>query len=146
MTTVTITDRGLYGYNHAGKTGVCIAVSQVLQVAARILDAADLVESAYMDREPPRYAIEVAEASQENATARAVFAGAFATLREIEKMNPDLLQVTDKRGERTIAEGVGKVHALHKPVSTHHPYSQEEAVRREQSATAGPVWLPPAHR
>ncbi len=97
MTTVTVSERGVYARDHAGKTGVCIAVSAVVQTVARQLDAADLVESCYKDDEPPRYAVEVRDDQTSNPIVRAVFAGALATLLEIERMNPRAVDVYDKR-------------------------------------------------
>lgn len=104
MTTVTVGDRGIYARDHAGKTGVCIAVSAIVQCVARQLDAADLVENCYKRDEPPSYAVEVAEERASDVPVKAIFGGALATLLEIERLNPLAVNVYDKRGA-TVAAG-----------------------------------------
>lgn len=120
MTIVTITENEIRAYHHAGKTGICIAVSAVLQTAARILHAGKALDAVEMTEEPPLYAIHAAigeflggdfsleekarvarERAGRRAFVRAVFDGVATTLEEIARLNGADAQVLDVKDQRT---------------------------------------------
>ncbi len=94
MTTVTISEDEIKAYNHAGKTGLCIAVSAVVQSAARILEAAKELDAVKIDVEAPSFIFRVRRSSR---VAKAVFRGVKKSLEELAALDPEGLSVIDER-------------------------------------------------
>jgi hypothetical protein len=120
VTLVTISDYEIRAYHHVGKTGVCIAVSAVLQNSARILNAGMALEEYELEQEPPRLVIRAAigdylapeepmseqirvarQRTGRYAFVKAVFDGVKTTLEEIARLNGGgLLEIKDTREMR----------------------------------------------
>ena len=121
MTIVTIDDTEIRAYNHVGKTPICIAVSAVLQTVPRILHAGFALDAFTLEEEPPRLYIKAAigdflpgdqpvheqmriarERAGRRAFVAAVFAGAKASLLEIQRLNgaQEYLEIKDVREMR----------------------------------------------
>lgn len=94
MTTVTITNAEIRAHNHAGKTGLCIAVSAIVQSAARILEAAKELDAVKIDAEAPSFILRVRRPSR---VAKAVFRGVKKSLEELSALDPEGLSVVDER-------------------------------------------------
>ena len=97
MTIVTITNNEIRTHNHAGKTGLCIAVSAIVQSAARILEAAKELDGVKIDVEAPSFIFRVRRPSR---VAKAVFRGVKKSLEELSALDPEGLSVVDERESR----------------------------------------------
>lgn len=132
MTTVTITHDEIRAYNHSGRTMICVAVSAIVQSAARILDAGKALGTVEISTEPPIFAVTAAFGDLPDASitdhaervqissqrvgrrafVRAVFDGVAQTLDELTVLDPEALTVLDQRQRR--ADGVLSVAASFK--------------------------------
>jgi hypothetical protein len=117
MTTVTITYDTIRAYHHAGRSATCVAVSAIVQSAARILDAGKALGAVEVAKEPPLFAVRAAigdlpdgtvtdqperariaaQRAGRRAFVTAVFDGVAQTLSEIAALDPEALEVRDQR-------------------------------------------------
>lgn len=97
MTTVTFTPTSCTAINHAGNTGLCIAVSVAVQTVARVLNEQGLLAEVTLDREPPMFRFEIATVDPElQARGHAALLALESVMREIQQMDPSLLEITGR--------------------------------------------------